>query len=131
MSQRKLNKTDGNSYVVKEEKEAIKEIGKLSKIPNFSSSFDTFKKALPVAFAEVDFWRTHKIFRVANLQCECDHAFIIKKVRIAGGYGNDKLRVVFIVNGKCISIIEVYTKDEKEIEDKNRICRYCKGLDSP
>lgn len=130
MSHRKLNKSEGSNYTINVEREATKEIQKLSKIPNFSTSFDLFKKALPFAFCEREHWNFHRIFPIADLKCKCDVSYIIKKVHINGKYGNDKVRVVFIVNENVISIIEVYTKDKKEIEDKARICKYCTSNNS-
>ncbi|MEM0134689.1 MAG: hypothetical protein QXU18_05595 [Thermoplasmatales archaeon] len=123
MAQRKLNDTTDCNYSVEETREVGKDVESLSNIPSFISAYGTFKKALPQLFCEREFWKSHGINQIADLKCQCK-AFVIKKIQCKG-LGNDKLRATFMVNGNIIRIIEVYSKNHKDIEDKKRICKYC------
>ena len=124
MVERRLGIQDNIEYQIEEVKEIEKDL-KSIKVTNFYEAYDTFKKALPHMVNETDFYDFHKIFRVANLPCECE-AYIIKKMRCKGLKGNDHFRVVFRKYNTTIQIIEVYYKSQKNIEDKNRICKYCR-----
>ncbi len=124
MSQWKLNNTANCDYTIEEVKEAQNDLIDLGDIPNFKKGYEVFKKALPQMFCEGGFWRTHGISPVSNLGCNCK-AYIVKKIHCEG-LGNDHFRATFIVEGKKIQIVEIYTKNRKEIENKKRICKYCK-----
>lgn len=123
MGSRKLGSGDGTEFVVHEIAEVEQDLKKI-KVTDFKKAFENFKKALPQMYIEKEWWNTHKIYIVSSLKCNCE-AYIAKKLAVDGLKGNDHFRVVFLVVDKTITIIEVFQKSRKEIEDKNRICEIC------
>jgi len=106
--------------------EAEKDIKKL-KIPNIEEDLSIFFQALPAMLEEKVFHTSHKIFKVANLGSGITgEVYIAKKIHCEFQKSNDKLRVVFQVNGTQMRIIEIYSKSNKEIEDVARIHKYCR-----
>ena len=106
--------------------EAEKEIKKL-KIPKIEEDLSIFFQALPTMLEEKIYHKSHKIFKAANLgSAIIGEVYIAKKIHCEFLKSNDKLRVVFQVNGPEIKIIEIYSKSNKEIEDVPRILKYCR-----
>ena len=124
MSQWKLNNTANCDYTVEEVKEALTDLKDLEDIPYFKDEYQVFRKALPQMFCERGFWKSHGISQVSNLGCNCN-AYIVKKIHCEG-QGNDHFRATFIVEDKKIQIIEIYVKNRRVLENKKRICKYCK-----
>ena len=124
MSQWKLNNKANCDYTVEEVEEAIRDLKDLEDIPYFKEEYQVFRKVLPQTFCERGFWKSHGISQISNLGCDCN-AYIVKKIHCEG-LGNDHFRATFIVEDRKIQIIEIYTKNRKELETKKRICKYCK-----
>ena len=123
MSLRKLGDPDDSDFLVEEIEEVRKDLKKI-KVTNFEKGYERFKKVLPQMYVEKEYWNTHRIYSVAGLKCNCE-AYIAKKLRVDGMKGDNHFRIVFRVVEKNITIIEVYHKGQKDIEDKDRICAVC------
>ena len=118
-----MTKLTDCDYTIEETSEINNDLNKLSSIPNFPKAYVIFKEALPHLVCEREFYRSRGIFRISNLKCDCE-AYIIKKI-FCKGVGKDHFRATYIISGKIIRIVEIYSKNHKDIEDKERICKHC------
>ncbi|MHB1507164.1 MAG: hypothetical protein ACYCUZ_03805 [Cuniculiplasma sp.] len=123
MASRKLSTPDISAYSIVEIDEVKKDLKKIS-VTNFNKYYELFKKVLPQMYMEREYWNTHRIFKVSGLKCACE-IYIAKKLRVKGMKGDNHFRIVFNVVEEIITIIEVFQKSNKEIEDKDRICGFC------
>jgi hypothetical protein len=123
MGSRRLGSSDEVDFLVREIAKVEQDLKKI-KVTNFEKAFERFKKVLPQMYIEREYWNTHRIYIVSGLKCKCN-VYIAKKLTVDGLRGNDHFRVVFLVIDKTITIIEVFHKSRKDIEDKNRICDVC------
>lgn len=112
------------SFVIERVSEIEKDLKKI-RIPGFDKDFERFLQALPNMVLERQYYHTHHFFPVANLGKIVGEVYIAKKVRCKSLRATDKFRVVFQVLENKIRIIEVYFKGQKEVEDRQRMLKYC------
>lgn len=128
MSQWNLSKNDDCHYSLDLVEEAKNDIDELGNVPHFKEGLEDFLKALPHMVCERGFYKSRGITQIKDMPCDCD-AFIVKKL-FCEGLGNGHFRVTYRLVGSVIQIIEVYMKNRKKVENKNRICKYCQLEDS-
>ncbi len=114
------------AFEVKSVPEIGKDLKKI-KVEGFGEDFELFLKALPVMVGERQYFRHHHIFPISGLGKHEGEVFIAKKIRCKSLRSTDRFRAVFQIIGMKILVIEVYFKNQKEIEDKGRIMKYCRG----
>lgn len=126
MGSRKLEVPHDHGFEIHEIPEVERDLKRI-KVTNFEKSYELFKKVLPQLYLEREWWATHRIYPISGLKCKCE-SYIAKKLSVDGIRGNDHFRVIFTVSNHTITIIEVYSKNRKEIEDVDRICKNCQQV---
>lgn len=117
-----LGKDTNNNFVFEEVQEVYKD-KKGIKVTGFEEAYDNFKKTLPhILSGPRQFYDHHGLNRIEKLNCNCE-AYVAKKIRWKN-VGN-RLRVVFCVKEGNIIIVEIYFKGKVDIENKDRVCKYC------
>ncbi len=76
---------------------------------------------------EKEFYRYHGLFHVSGLGPLKGTVYVAKKVYCKSLHTKEKFRVVFQVFEGTIRILEVYYKNDKEMEDIGRIRNYCQN----
>jgi hypothetical protein len=95
------------------------------RVDGFEKDFEVFLQALPIMVSERQYYHAHHIFPVQGLGKIQGEVFIAKKIKCKTLRATDKFRVVFQVIETQIRIIEVFYKNDKEVEDKQRILYHC------
>lgn len=112
-------------HIVKEVTE--KDLRKI-RVTGFNEDFERFLKVLPEMIAGSiadNLYRYYDLHVVQGLGRINGQVYVAKKVRCKQLRCTDRFRVVFQINGEDLNIIEVYDKNDKECEDKQRILSYC------
>lgn len=123
MSSAPLGKKTGTTFRL-EEAECVEKDKKKIKATGFKKAYELFLQTLPYIVAdEKQFFKTkYKIFRIENLACNCE-AYVAKKIHWKNM--NGRMRVVFCVKEDLVKVIEVYIKNQQDVENRDRICENC------
>ena len=98
------------------------------RVTGFDKDFERFVKALPDMVTNAvanNLYRYYDFHLVQGIGRVNGQVYIAKKVRCTQLRCTDRFRIVFQINGQDLNVIEVFDKNDKEVEDKQRILYYC------
>ena len=111
-------------------KEFDKEFKKIrKKYPSLDADFENFKKILLTILPDELPTKFPETYLISGLKSKIKTpAYIVKQFRCKalGGGGRSGIRITYAFDETKYTFIEIYHKNKKPIEDKNRILKYFK-----